>query len=145
MPCLGPGLHEMCFRAESHGKSHADSYCFTRPIHGIVLFYFVCCMLTPMKMSRTLLMFSTMTTRTIQKIMFIVLAVLAVLGRTVPQSPFSPLIVCAPLHSRLKHILTRDTQTPSRFEKAATPWLNHTLIPDTRPETLLLYLPNQSR
>lgn len=82
--------------AESHGKSHADSYGFTRPINGIVLLYFVCCMLTPMKMSRILLMSSTMTIRTIQKTMFIALAVLAVLGRTVLQSLFSPPIVRTP-------------------------------------------------
>lgn len=68
-------------------------------------------MLTPMKMSRTLLMSSTLTTRTIQKIMFIVLAVLVVLGRMVLQSPFSPLIVRIPLRPLLKHFLTRDTDS----------------------------------
>lgn len=44
---LDQAIMRCFFVAESHGKSHEDSYGFTRPIYGIVLLYFVCCMLTP--------------------------------------------------------------------------------------------------
>lgn len=50
-------------------------------------------MLTPIKMSRTLLMFSTMIIPTIQKITFIVLDVLVVLDRMALQSLSSQLKV----------------------------------------------------
>lgn len=43
---LGQAFMRCVSVAESHGKNHADSCGFTRPIYGIVLLYYVCCMLT---------------------------------------------------------------------------------------------------
>lgn len=68
-------------------------------------------MLTPIKMSRTLLMFSTMIIPTIQKITFIVLGVLVVLGRMALQSLSSQLKVRA----RYPLVVSFANANPSRF------------------------------
>lgn len=64
--------------AESHAESMQVATASHDQYRGS---FFLVLMLTPTKMSRTLLMFSTMIIPTIQKITFIVLDVLVVLGR----------------------------------------------------------------
>lgn len=64
--------------AESHAESMQVATASHDQHRGS---FFLVLMLTPTKMSRTLLMFSTMIIPTIQKITFIVLDVLVVLGR----------------------------------------------------------------